>query len=100
VSPADLEAALAPFLEAHGRVGFDHRARLATNTTLTKVGRHRWEVVHRLFPPAGARTAAHRVEGWTDEEEDEGSFAIEGVVDLSEDTNPSGPLVRFVQIRG
>ncbi len=97
-SAAELEAALAPFLEEHGAVGFDHRARLAANTTITKVGRHQWEVSQRLFPPSGARTEQFRVEGWRDEDE-ESAWAIEGRVDLSEDTNPSGPLVTWVQLR-
>src|SRR5690606_22269696 len=48
---ARIEAALPPFVEAHGRVGFDHAARLADKTQVTAEGRHEF-VVRQVIVPA------------------------------------------------
>jgi hypothetical protein len=45
------------------------------------VGRLQWEVSQRLPDP-----------------EDEGAWAIEGSIDLREDANPPGPLLRLRRI--
>lgn len=89
--PDALERALAPFLEAHGDVAFDHRARLAEHTTITPIGPRRWAVRQRLLP----KVVPHDEDG-----DDEGTWAVEGVVDLQADTNPDGPLVEVTGIGG
>jgi hypothetical protein len=90
--------ALTPFLEEHGAVGFDHRARGATNTHITSVGPHQWTVHQRLLPPARVQIERYEVEGHEDEAVDEGLWAIEGRIDLRSDTNPDGPLVELGRI--
>ncbi len=96
--PAAFEAALAPFLEAFGPVGFDHRARLAEHTTVEATGPHQWSVRQRLLPAAALHVDAYRVEGHEDEEPDEGSWSIEATIDLQSDTNPDGPLLRLERV--
>lgn len=93
--------ALAPFLEAHGGVAFDHRARLATCTRVVQTARHTWTVRQVLLPQrvdAGPDTwgfdhpddAGEEAESWT----------LEGVIDLRDDTNPDGPLVELKSVGG
>jgi superfamily II RNA helicase len=96
--PDEIARALAPFLAEHRVVGFDHRARQAYNTVITPVGPHQWEVRQVLLPPISAQTAQYNVEGHEEEEEDTGAWAITGRIDLREDTNPAGALVRLVGI--
>jgi hypothetical protein len=79
-------------------VAFDHRARLGTTTTITPTGRHTFTVRQVLLP----RQVAAGPETWGYEDPDdageaEESWALEGVVDLRDDTAPQGPLV---EIRG
>ena len=84
----EISATMAPFIEEFGGVAFDHRARLANNTRIKQDGPHLWTVRRVLVPhflPEG-------------EEEDEVAWSIEGRIDLSQDTNPSGPLVRILSI--
>ena len=50
---ADLEAAMAPFFEAHAAVDLTPRARLANNTVLTALGPRQYEVQHRILDPEG-----------------------------------------------
>jgi superfamily II RNA helicase len=92
-----LEAALAPVLASYGALGFDHRARRADATQLRRTGPHTWEVVQRLWPPDRGSTQTHRVEGWEDEAE-EAEFFLTGAIDLRDDTDPVGPIVRFVSL--
>lgn len=93
-----LQAALAPFLEEHGQVGFDHRARQAWNTVLTPTGPHQWDVRQVLYPPTQVQVETYDVEGHQDDEADVGAWAIVGKIDLREDTNPLGPIVRLMGI--
>lgn len=97
--PEELSSALAPFLEEFANVGFDQRARMATNTTVTPVGRYEWTVGQLLLPPATIQVERYDVEGHEDEEPDTGTWTIEGRIDLRADTNPDGPLVELVAIR-
>lgn len=92
--PDDFAETLAPFLEEHGGVAFDHRARLATSTSIKPDGAHRWIVRQTLLP-------AREAEGpdtWGFDNPDDagetlGAWVIEGRIDLRTDTNPEGPLV-------
>ena len=97
-SPDEIRAAIGPFLEEFGSVGFDRRSRLAYNTVITPIGPHLWDVKQVLFPPEAGQVETYRVEGHEDDVADTGSWAIHGRIDLSEDTNPEGPLVRLVAI--
>jgi superfamily II RNA helicase len=101
--PDAFAEALAPFLEEHGAVAFDHRARLANLTTVRPVGPHQWEVRQVLVAPTKdtAQDDATRF-GYADDapEADAPSWAIEGRIDLRGDTNPEGPLVTIVAIAG
>jgi superfamily II RNA helicase len=92
-----LEAAMAPLLAEYGALGFDHRARQATNTQLVQTGRHQWTVSQRLWPKDQGSTQTYRVDGWQDEEV-EATFHLTGTVDLREDTDPEGPIVRFTAL--
>ena len=87
----DLEAALQPFLEEHGAVAFDHRARMGHHTRFEKTGPHQWRVSQTLLAPLD-------LDG--DGADEETGWSIEGRVDLRGDTNPEGPLVRLVEIAG
>jgi hypothetical protein len=94
-----IAAAMAPFLAEFGDVGFDHRARQAWNTGITSIGPHQWEVRQVLFPVNRGQTDTYAVEGHEEEDEDS-SWAIVGRIDLREDTNPAGLVVRLVSISG
>jgi superfamily II RNA helicase len=96
--PDEIEAALQPFLDEFGDVGFDHRARLGTNTTVTSVGPHQWEVRQRLWPRAVGETEQWSIEGQEEESSDETTWAIVGRIDLRSDTNPEGPLIELVSL--
>ncbi|MBA2319956.1 MAG: DUF3516 domain-containing protein [Deltaproteobacteria bacterium] len=96
--PEQLAAQLAPFHDTYGEVGFDHRARAARNTGVTQTGSHQWSVRQALLPPAQVQIETYDVEGHEDEERDEGSWEIRGTLDLRDDTNPTGPLFRLVDI--
>lgn len=73
---ARFQAALAPFLEEHERLIFDHTARLTDKTTVLPDGKHRWRVSQVLVDPEG-----------------ENLWAISGEIDLREDTAPEGPMI-------
>jgi hypothetical protein len=81
VDPAEIEDMVSGFVEEFGPVRFDHSSRLAQHTSIRPVGRLQWEVSQRLPDP-----------------EDEGAWAIEGSIDLREDANPPGPLLRLRRI--
>ena len=80
---ARFEQALAPFLETYERLIFDHSARLADLTRVRQEAPHQWRVSQVLRDPEG-----------------DDLWGIEGVVDLRDDTDPSGPLVQVLQIAG
>jgi hypothetical protein len=86
--PDDLHRALARFLDEHGDVGFDNRARMSEHTEITPVGPHQWTVRQRLLPKARIQTERYDVEGHEDDAFDEGTWAIEATIDLQADTNP------------
>lgn len=81
--PAELEAAMAPIL-AEGGLGFDHRARLAANTHVKLLSGHHWELRQRLVPAAA--------------DEEDLAWELVATVDLREDANPDGPLLRLQSI--
>ncbi|MFT4623620.1 MAG: superfamily II RNA helicase [Myxococcota bacterium] len=87
----DFETALEPFLAEHGRVVFDGRAKQAWNTVMEPAGAHRWTVRQVLVGPW-----RDELEG--EEEEEPAAWSIDGLVDLSDDTNPSGPVVQVLRI--
>ncbi len=88
LSASDLASALAPYLEERGRVCFDGRIKQGWTTQIIDDGPHRWRVSQIL------------VDDETGSEEDDAgdTWSIEGVVDLSEGTDPSGPIVRLTRI--
>jgi hypothetical protein len=96
-SPDEFEKALAPFLEEHGDVAFDHRARLGTCTSVKPDGPHRWIVRQTLLAPL-APHAADTYAFDTGESEDVGRWSIEARIDLRGNTNPDGPLIEIVAI--
>ena len=77
---AELEAALAPFLEENGRVRFDGEARRAHLTSLERGDPQHWSFLHGLLDANGDAT-----------------WALLGRIDLSQDENP--PLVQITGIR-
>ena len=83
----DLDAIVTPCLEELGNVRFDHAARLSHRTVLQPTGPHQWTVRQSLL-------------GVDEDEEEGGSWEIEGRIDLRADTNPTGPIITLVAIRG
>jgi superfamily II RNA helicase len=81
-----LRDAVAPFVEEFGPIAHDHRARFGPHTVFRADGHHRWRVSQRLIPAD------------PDVDLDEVNWTIDAVVDLTADTNPSGPLVRLARI--
>ena len=76
----ELAEAMRPWLEEHGAVRFDGPARLANNTRVEQEGPHLWRVSQLLI-----------------DEEGEIAGSMDGVVDLTDDTNPDGPLVELLR---
>ena len=91
----DFALALDAFHEAHGPVAWDGRARQAFHTTIEPDGPHRWRVGQRLL----AAGPEHLLDDHLDQDEDEVAWFIEGLVDLSDDTCPSGPIIEVLAIR-
>ena len=85
---ADIRAALAPYISERGDVRFDGRLKQGWTTQLIADGPHRWRVTQVL------------VDDETDSEQDDAGdpWSISAVIDLSSDTNPSGPIVRVTEI--
>lgn len=83
---AALRAAILPFEEEYGPLCGGHRAIRSELTTIRPDGRHRWQVSHRLLPDD------------VEVELEEVGWVIDAVVDLRDDTNPAGPLLRGVAI--
>lgn len=75
---ARLEEACAPYLAEVGEPVFNHRARVASMTQISKLEDHLWRVRQTLPDP-----------------DEEGLWFVEGTVDLREDTNPEGPLLEL-----
>ncbi|NCG19156.1 MAG: DUF3516 domain-containing protein [Rhodobacterales bacterium] len=88
VSASEIEAFMAPYIEERGDVWFDGRIKQGWTTQIVEDGPHRWRVSQVL------------VDDETDSEEDDAgeAWSIEGIVDLSGNTNPTGPIVRLVRI--
>ncbi len=78
----DLETMLAPYLEEHGRVIADARIRQGWTTVIEQREHHLWWVRQVLV----------------EEDPDDQAWSIDGWVDLREDSNPHGPLLRIRQI--
>ena len=80
-TPERLEEAMAPYLEEHGRVSFDHRARLAHLTHVSELAPRLWTVRQTLVAPEG-----------------ETLWMLDAEVDLREPREDDGPLVALRQI--
>ncbi|MCB9675688.1 MAG: DUF3516 domain-containing protein [Alphaproteobacteria bacterium] len=79
---AAFEAAIAPYVEERGPVRFDARVRQGWTTVFEAETAQRWTVRQILV----------------DDDEEDDAWSIDGVVDLSGDADPSGPLVRILAI--
>jgi hypothetical protein len=84
--PRDFERALRPFLDELGPLAWDGRGKAAWNTTLVSAGKHRWTVSQRL------------VAADLEVDPDEVAWSLQGIVDLTDDTCPSGPIVQIVAL--
>ena len=82
----DFRTALAPFVDDRGPLVWDGPARMAWNTVITPDGPHRWRVSQRIFGELD-RT-----------EEDEAGWSLDAVIDLRDDTNPSGVIIEVVSV--
>ena len=82
-NPQRFETALAPFFEEYDRLIFDHSARLSELTRVSREAPHQWRVSQVLRDPEG-----------------DGLWGIEGIVDLRDDTDPTGPIVQVLSIAG
>jgi len=74
----DFRAAMDPFLADQGMLHWDGRAKLGNLTQIRLLEPHRWSVRQVLVG-----------------DDPDAAWALEGEVDLTTDTNPSGPLVRI-----
>ena len=85
---SDIEAMIRPYVEERGGVTFDPRMKKGWTTQVVDDGPHRWRVTQVL------------VDDETNSDDDDAgeAWSIDGVVDLTGDTNPSGPIVRLVRI--
>ncbi len=81
--PAAFRVALAPFVERYGPPLFGAEARRSHHTALRELGGRRFYVTQTLVDEPGDH-------GWT----------IEAEVDLRDDGDPVGPLLRIREIRG
>ncbi|MGH0028610.1 MAG: DEAD/DEAH box helicase [Myxococcota bacterium] len=79
--PADLEQALAPFLEEYERIVVTPEARRAHHTRMVRREPRLFEVSQTLLDPAGDHL-----------------WAVHGEVDLRAERDPQGPLVRVRRI--
>jgi hypothetical protein len=77
-TPQRLERALAPFFAEHGEIVFTPRARQAEWTRMVPDGPRRWKVTQVLLDPAG-----------------DNDWHLSGEIDLSDEVEPIGPLVRI-----
>ena len=77
-TPERFEAAVAPLLAEYGALDFTPRARQAVLTRIVQVEPRRWEVTHNLLDPEG-----------------EGSWHLEGTIDLGPGRGLEGRLVRL-----
>jgi hypothetical protein len=75
------ERELAPYFDEYERLLFTPVARQSHKTTLQSTGPRTWQVFQSLVDPEG-----------------DGLWAIEGVIDLSQQRNPEGRLVRVRRI--
>jgi hypothetical protein len=78
---ARFEDALAPFFEEYERIEFTPDARNSRRTLLKSTDSRIWDVSHVLVDPEG-----------------DNFWAIEGVIDLSGQRNPDGPIVQVRRI--
>jgi hypothetical protein len=80
-TPDRFAASLAPFHERFDHVVFDHRSRLADNTTITAAGQGIWRVSQILCDPEG-----------------EDLWCIEATVDLNDVESLDGPIIALERI--
>ncbi len=80
-SGARLEEEMTPFFEEYGELRADHHARLSDKTVIRQAGEHRWSLQQVLVDPR-----------------DENLWLLEGLVDLSDDHAPEGPIIELERI--
>jgi len=103
-SADDLSHALEPFILEHGPVAFDHRARLASHTRIDPAGPHQWTVRQALLPAMTGvygdpdATGFEHLDPMFDEGAETVAWGLDARIDLREDTNPDGPLLRLLSI--
>ncbi len=78
----DFDRALKAFLDDQGTLHWDGRAKLGGLTQVVADGDHRWKVTQRLVG-----------------DDEDAAWAVEGIVDLTTDRSPSGPLVQVVALQ-
>ncbi|MFN2251931.1 MAG: DEAD/DEAH box helicase [Anaerolineae bacterium] len=78
---ARLERALEPFFEEHEEVVFTPSSRRAEHTMISQTDARKWTVTQILVDPAG-----------------DNLWYVAGAIDLSGETDPSGPLVAVYDI--
>jgi len=81
VTAEDFSEAMEPFFAVHSELIFNHRARLAEHSQITRDGDHTYRVTQVLVDP-----------------EDENLWCIEGKVDLSDEARIEGPLISVTRI--
>jgi superfamily II RNA helicase len=80
-TPEAFEEAMIPFFETFDHLVFDHRARLSENTQISPAGESTWNVVQVLVDP-----------------DEDNLWCIEGRVNLGDEAQVTGPLVKVTRI--
>jgi superfamily II RNA helicase len=80
-TPDLIEEAMAPYFERYESLRFDHQARLAETTIITREHERRWKVLQRLLDPEG-----------------DDCWSFEAAVDLSGPESLDRPLLQLVRI--
>jgi hypothetical protein len=78
---AAIRRALEPFFAEHGKLRFDHAARLSEHTTIHEQGPRCWRASQVLLDP-----------------DDQNFWCLEVEADLGAESNPQGPLLRLLRI--
>lgn len=94
-SSVSLEAALCPYIEQYGGITFNHRARMSEHTVMGLEEPHRWRVTQTLIDEPAA--PLHDLEELA--EPDNATF-LHCVVDLRDNTDPSGPVLTLLKVAG
>ena len=88
---ADFERVATAYVAERGPIRFDGRIRQGWTTQVEPDGPHRWRIRQILVD-----------DGELDDDEGESAstWSLDGVVDIRDDTNPTGPIIEITNFEG